>query len=165
MVARTCFILLAAVAIAAGAAGAATAQNDKPASPGDSGFFFSDLKNRVALEYLPTGSKTAAFQMLCIKGTGKIQFDEFMGTAQDGPITLVAKGKTAVLQGKKMAGEHGAGFVRANTSTSEEAILGIRDSGRVDVTAPGAHYVAQTTEGDRSEVGVFFTSCDESDAL
>jgi hypothetical protein len=166
MGARTCSTLLAAVAVAALSASAAVAQNaNKPASPGDSGFFYTDLKTRVTLEYLPPGSKTAAFQMICPKGLGKIQFDEFMGAAQDGPITLVAKGKTLVLQGKKMTGERGVGFVRANTSTAEAVILGIRDSGQIEVTAPGAHFVAQTTEGDRGEVGVFFTECDEGEGL
>jgi hypothetical protein len=165
MGARTCFTLFAAVAVAA-SAGAAVAQNtNKPASPGDTGFFYTDLKNRVTLEYVPPGSKAAAFQMICTKGLGKIQFDEFMGAAQDGPITLVSKGKTLVLQGKKMTGARGVGFVRANTSTAEAVVLGIRDSGQVEVTAPGAHYTAQTTEGDRGEVGVFFTECDESDVL
>jgi hypothetical protein len=165
MGARTCFTLVAAAAIAASASAAIAQNTNKPASPGDSGFFYTDLKNRVTLDYVPPGSKMAAFQLICTKGLGKIQFDEFMGTAQDGPITLISNGKTLVLPGKKMTGPRGGGFVRANTSTAEAVVMGLRDSGRVEVTAPGAHYIAQTTEGDRGEVGVFFTECDESDVL
>jgi hypothetical protein len=140
-------------------------QNTKPASPGDSGFFYTDLKNRVALEYIPPGAKDSAFQMLCFKGLGMVQFDEFSGKAEDGPITLVSNGKTAVLHGKKMTGPKGLAYVRAQTSTAEPAILGIRDSRKVEVTAGGAHYTAQATEGDRGEIGQFFTGCDEGDGL
>jgi hypothetical protein len=165
MTAKTCVVLLATAAIALPFTSAVAQNTNKPPAPADTGFFFNDLKTRVTLEYLPPNAKTAAFQMICPKGLGRVQFDEFSGTAQDGPITLVSNGKTLVLPGKKMTGEKGVAFIRAQTSTAEAAILGIRDSRKVEVTAGGAHYTAQATEGDRGEIGVFFTECDEGDGL
>jgi hypothetical protein len=162
---KSCFALLAAAATALSFTTAMAQNTKKPPANSDTGFFFSDLKNRVVLEYLAPGSKTAAFDMICPKGLGKIQFDEFLGTPQDGPITLSSNGKTLVLQGKKMAGEKGGAFIRAQTSTAEAAILGLRDSRKMEVTVAGAHYTAEATEGDRGEVGVFFTQCDEGDSL
>jgi hypothetical protein len=162
MGAKTCIAIFATAAIAALSS---NAMAQKPDSPNLTGFFFTDLNRQVRLEYIPPGGKLPAFQMLCPKGTGKIEFDEVLGTPQDGPITLASAGKTLVLQGKKTTTARGTPLTRAETSTAEAVVLGLRDTERLEITAAGAHYVAQTTEGDRGQVGVFYTNCDEGDSL
>jgi hypothetical protein len=117
------------------------------------------------LEYIPPGAKLPAFQMVCPKGTGKIAFNEIAGAPADGPITWASAGKSLVMTGKKGVTAKGTPYAQAPITTAEAAVLGLRDTFRVEITAPGAHYVAQATEGDRGEVGVFYTECDEGDGL
>lgn len=159
---KTVSILLAAAALAATPA---FAQNDKPSAPSNSGFFFTDEGELAMLQYIEPGAKLPAFQMFCPKGSGKIAFDEIAGAPADGPITWTSAGKSFTMEGKRAVTPKGTPYARANTSTAQAAVLGLRDTFRVEITAPGTHYTAQATEGDRSEIGVFFTNCDEGDSL
>jgi hypothetical protein len=142
-------------------AGCMTVHNAGSAAMSGYGLYYSENEDEGAkLAYGLENSDALSLMLECKKGSGRVEVFQLFGPARSGPLVLASSGRRSVLAGEAEADDGpGDGEIRASTPATTPALVGFKDTGKLDVSGKGYRYSVVAQRDGQAEVSRFFAAC------
>jgi len=126
---------------------------------GDHGLHYVDMGESAKLAYGPANAEAVGLMLECAKGSNEVQLsDTARGTSR---MTLVSDGKRSDFKGDVQSGPD-AQILYATAGLDAPALVGFRQTARIDVESGKTRYTVAAKTGEEAAVAQFFSACEKA---
>jgi len=147
---------LIAGCFAAGALAGCVASRSMSAA-GDYGLHYVDMGERAKLAYGPANADAVGLMLECAKGSKQVELSDLSRGAP--ALTLISDGKRSKLKAEVQPGPD-AELIYATASSNAPALVGFRQTARIDVENGRTRYTMTAKAGEETAVASFFAACE-----
>ncbi len=142
-------------------AGCMTVHDAGSAAMANYALYYSENQDEGAkLAYGLENSDDLSLMLECRPGSGQVHVVQLFGPGRSGPLVLSSAGQRSILDGTALANdETGDNLVQAVTASMTPALVGFRETGKLEVSGKGYRYSVVAKPNGKAEVSRFFAAC------
>ncbi len=127
--------------------------------PASFGLYFLDEGPSAKLAYGQANSDNVGLMLECAKGSRLVKVTDVVRSSPAATLVLASSGKTSQLKTAVEPGP-GASIFTASAPAATPALIGFRNSGKMDVSYAGLRYAIAAKPNERMGIEKFFAACD-----